>query len=271
MVLADNFGHIVDVIDANVKSGYAWPGAGLLFAYAFAGQIYCDFSAYTDIARGSAKLVGIELVLNFRTPYFANSPSDFWRRWHISLSTWLRDYLYIPLGGNRHGRWAEYRNLMLTMTLGGLWHGAGVLFIAWGVFHGLILAFQRVFPYDKKLEDWLGVIGRAIAILITSQLVVFSWILFRADTTTFLPLMSSIGTLFDAKDLYLFNMHARGVILLMMVVLITDFIGYIRGREFVAFFATLNPYLCAAAAVICYFATTIVGKRESTQFIYFAF
>ena len=139
-----------------MKAGYAWPGAGLIFAYAFAGQIYCDFSAYTDIARGSAKLVGIDLVLNFRTPYFASSPSDFWRRWHISLSTWLRDYLYIPLGGNRHGRWHEYRNLMLTMILGGLWHGAGVLFIAWGVFHGLILTLQRIFPYDRSSRTGPG-------------------------------------------------------------------------------------------------------------------
>lgn len=100
---------------------------------------------------------------------------------------------------------------MLTMTLGGLWHGAGVLFIAWGVFHGLILILQRVFPYDKKFEDSLGLVGRAIATLITSHLIVFSWILFRADTTTFLPIMSSIGAMFhaSASDMHMLNMHAR--------------------------------------------------------------
>jgi D-alanyl-lipoteichoic acid acyltransferase DltB (MBOAT superfamily) len=104
LALADNFGHVVDALDSTVHANIRLPGAGLLYAYAFAGQIYCDFSAYTDIARGSAKLIGVELVRNFHTPYFAASPGEFWRRWHISLSTWLRDYLYIPLGGNRHGK-----------------------------------------------------------------------------------------------------------------------------------------------------------------------
>ena len=151
LVLADNFGSIVDGIDQHLKSGFVWPGAGLLFAYAFAGQIYCDFSAYTDIARGSAKLIGVDLIRNFQTPYFAFSPGDFWRRWHISLSTWLRDYLYITLGGNRFGRLKEYRNLMITMTLGGLWHGAGILFVLWGIWHGLLLVFYRMVPIDQYL------------------------------------------------------------------------------------------------------------------------
>ena len=103
----------------------------MLFAYAFAGQIYCDFSAYTDIARGSAKLIGVDLIRNFNTPYFAASPIEFWHRWHISLSTWFRDYLYIPLGGNRHGRWMEYRNIMITMALG------GSVARRWCIFHPL--------------------------------------------------------------------------------------------------------------------------------------
>jgi len=118
IVLADNFGYVVDTIHTQVGQGYVWRGAGLIFMYAFAGQIYCDFSAYTDIARGSAKLIGVDLVRNFHTPYFSASPIEFWRRWHISLSTWLRDYLYIPLGGNRDGRWIEYRNVLITMVLG---------------------------------------------------------------------------------------------------------------------------------------------------------
>jgi alginate O-acetyltransferase complex protein AlgI len=104
VVLADNFGHITDSIDNQFRSNVGFAGGGLLLAYAFAGQIYCDFSAYPDIARGSAKLIGVDLIRNFNTPYFAASPTDFWRRLDISLSTWLRDYLYIPLGGNRHGR-----------------------------------------------------------------------------------------------------------------------------------------------------------------------
>src|SRR5262249_27972383 len=122
--LADNVGLIVS------QAGYARQAEGgnglaYIYMYAFAAQIYCDFSAYTDIARGLAKLFGIELTRNFLTPYLAHSPSDFWQRWHISLSRWLRDYLYIPLDGNQHGRLKTLRNLAITMFLGGLWHGAG--------------------------------------------------------------------------------------------------------------------------------------------------
>ncbi|MEY4544699.1 MAG: hypothetical protein RL685_894 [Pseudomonadota bacterium] len=119
-------------------------GLEVLFGvYAFAFQIYGDFSGYSDIARGTAKWMGFDLMHNFRMPYFAVNPSDFWRRWHVSLSSWLRDYLYIPLGGNRGGTWFTYRNLMLTMVLGGLWHGAAYNFVAWGVFHGGILCIHR--------------------------------------------------------------------------------------------------------------------------------
>lgn len=271
IALADNFGYIVDSIDTHMKTGFTWPGAGLIFGYAFAGQIYCDFSAYTDIARGSAKLVGIELVQNFRTPYFSASPGEFWRRWHISLSSWLRDYLYIPLGGNRFGRGIEIRNLMITMLLGGLWHGAGILFIAWGAWHGALLILYRLVPIDRVLERWLGIVGRAISIFVIFHLVVFGWILFRADTTTFGPLMSSIAALWSSTDWFLFRIFGQGVAALMLVVLVTDFIGYLRNIEFVEYFARMNPYLLSTVAVGCYFTITMLGKRESSQFIYFQF
>jgi D-alanyl-lipoteichoic acid acyltransferase DltB (MBOAT superfamily) len=114
-----------------------------LLIYAFAFQIYGDFAGYSDIARGVSKLMGFELIVNFRAPYLVTNAASFWRHWHISLSTWLRDYLYIPLGGNRHGRWQTYRNLGLTMFLGGLWHGAGGAYVLWGVYHGALLAIQR--------------------------------------------------------------------------------------------------------------------------------
>ena len=176
LALADNFGLVVDSIDDAMRAHLPVPGAGFLFAYAFAGQIYCDFSAYTDIARGSAKLIGVELVRNFHTPYFAASPGEFWRRWHISLSTWLRDYLYIPLGGNRRGRWMEYRNLMITMTLGGLWHGAGILFVLWGIFHGAMLVLYRLIPIDRYLIGRFGGAGKWVSIVITFHIVCFGWI-----------------------------------------------------------------------------------------------
>jgi alginate O-acetyltransferase complex protein AlgI len=272
MALADNFGHIIDAIESVQKAHIAAPGIGLLFAYAFAGQIYCDFSAYTDIARGSAKLVGVELVRNFHTPYFAASPGEFWRRWHISLSTWLRDYLYIPLGGNRYGHFAEYRNLMITMVLGGLWHGAGLLFILWGFWHGLMLVFYRIVPIDKYLTDALGVVGKWLSILITFHIVCFGWLLFRAHTDTFMPLVQSIGQLahHDA-DLTLFDLFGRGVLFLGAIVLLTDYLGYRKNVEFPELLKNLNPYVAALFAVVCYFGITILARREGAQFIYFQF
>jgi alginate O-acetyltransferase complex protein AlgI len=272
MALADNFGHIVESVDSIVNAKIAAPGIGLLFAYAFAGQIYCDFSAYTDIARGSAKLVGIELVRNFHTPYFAVSPGDFWRRWHISLSTWLRDYLYIPLGGNRFGKAVEYRNLMITMVLGGLWHGAGLLFILWGFWHGLMLVLYRALPFDKYLAEAFGFVGKWLAILITFHIVCFGWILFRAHFDTFMPLMESIGQLFrhGANRTY-FLLLGRGVLALGAVVLFTDYLGYRKNVEFPELFKSMNPYLVGAFAVVCYLGITILARREGAQFIYFQF
>jgi D-alanyl-lipoteichoic acid acyltransferase DltB (MBOAT superfamily) len=271
LVLADNFGHLTDAIESIVQGKIPLPGAGLIFAYAFAGQIYCDFSAYTDIARGSAKLIGVDLVRNFHTPYFAASPGEFWRRWHISLSTWLRDYLYIPLGGNRRGRWMEYRNLMLTMTLGGLWHGAGILFILWGVWHGLMLVLYRFVPINEYLTRTLGTAGKWISILITFHIVCFGWILFRAQTTTIVPLLQSIGQLFEPGDFTYTRFYGRGVAFLGSIVLVTDYLGYRQNVEFPELFRRLNPFVAAAAAAAFYFGVTILAKREAAQFIYFQF
>src|SRR5205814_3543068 len=134
-VIADNCALIANAAFGGSFGKPSLPVA-LLGMYAFAWQIYGDFSGYSSIARGCAQLMGFHFMVNFRQPYFAESIQDFWRRWHISLSTWLRDYLYIPLGGNRHGERKTYRNLMLTMLLGGLWHGANWTFVIWGGLHG---------------------------------------------------------------------------------------------------------------------------------------
>ena len=150
----------------------------LLGAYAFALQIYGDFSGYSDIARGSAQLLGFHFMVNFRQPYFANSLQDFWRRWHISLSTWLRDYLYIPLGGNRISMPRTYINILLTMLIGGLWHGASWNFVLWGGLHGSALAAERKLGNSEPrsaLIRWL----KRIAVF---NLVCFAWIFFRAPT-----------------------------------------------------------------------------------------
>ena len=143
IVIADGLAPLVDTV---YGGGSADPtGAQVAFAtWAFALQIYCDFSGYTDIARGVAKILGFELPVNFAQPYFATNPQEFWRRWHISLSTWLRDYLYISLGGNRGGRVKTYRNLFLTMLLGGIWHGAAWNYVLWGAYQGGLLCLHRV-------------------------------------------------------------------------------------------------------------------------------
>lgn len=183
-VVADNVGGIVENLERTIPAtggGSMPPGVGLVWAYAFTFQIYCDFSAYSTIARGIAKLFGVELMRNFHTPYFATNPSDFWQRWHISLSTWIRDYLYIPLGGNRGTAAKVMRNLVLTMFLGGLWHGAGVLFIVWGLYHGILLVIYRLFPIDDFLRRRFGRAGHVLSIVTFFHLVVIGWIFFRAQ------------------------------------------------------------------------------------------
>jgi alginate O-acetyltransferase complex protein AlgI len=156
----------------------------VLASYAFGIYAYCDFSGYADIARGTARLLGFELMLNFNLPYYTESLRDFWRRWHISLSSWLRDYLYIPLGGNR--RW-PLRNVWLTMVLCGLWHGAGWNYVMFGVYHGTILVLYRLAtPWRERWLSFRSPAGRWIwkvaSIVITFQVVSLSWPLFEAET-----------------------------------------------------------------------------------------
>jgi alginate O-acetyltransferase complex protein AlgI len=180
---------IADALAPFVNTAFTHPEANssatlILGAWAFAFQIYGDFSGYTDIARGSAWLLGINLPENFNQPYLSRSITEFWRRWHISLSTWLRDYLYIPLGGNKGSPIATYRNLFLTMLIGGLWHGAAITFVVWGGWHGFLLAFERRFTPARD-EDWQRKWRwpiDAIRAFVTFQLVCVGWVLFRATT-----------------------------------------------------------------------------------------
>lgn len=155
----------------------------ILGAISFAVQIYCDFSGYTDIAIGAATVLGFKIPINFNKPYFATSPSDFWRRWHISLSSWLRDYLYIPLGGNKKSKLRTYANLFIVMFLGGLWHGASWNFVIWGVLHGTYLALHKILvdkiPFLKDNALFRTKFGKVLSILITQYLVILAWIAFR--------------------------------------------------------------------------------------------
>ncbi len=189
--VADNLAAVVN----HVFDGAA-PASGvnvLLGTYAFAFQIYGDFAGYSNIARGTSKLMGIELIENFRFPYFVRSAPEFWRHWHISLSTWLRDYLYIPLGGNRGTPSRTRRNLMITMVLGGLWHGAAWTFVLWGVYHGLLLILYRAADRSRAVHAWIT--SRAAPAMLTSWLVMFhltcyGWLIFRARSAGHLAGMS---------------------------------------------------------------------------------
>ena len=163
----------VDAVFADPAAHSA--GDLLLALYGYAFQIYFDFSGYSDVAVGAARVLGFELPENFRRPYLAASPGEFWRRWHITLSTWLRDYLYIPLGGSRGGRWFTRRNLMVTMVLGGLWHGAAYNFLLWGVWHGALLVLSPRGGRTETLAGW----RRAGGVLLTFHLVLIGWLLFR--------------------------------------------------------------------------------------------
>jgi alginate O-acetyltransferase complex protein AlgI len=171
----------------------------LIGMYAYALQIYCDFSAYTDIAIGIANLLGYRFPDNFNQPYRALSVQDFWRRWHITLSTWLRDYLYIPLGGSHGGTWLTYRNIMITMLLGGLWHGASWNFVIWGGLHGAALVVERLLGATGE-ETGRRRVPAFISWLVTFHFVCLTWVFFRSPS--FEGAMSYLDTLLFGEAVF---------------------------------------------------------------------
>ncbi|OQB43460.1 MAG: Peptidoglycan O-acetyltransferase [Candidatus Hydrogenedentes bacterium ADurb.Bin179] len=181
VVIADNMAVIADTV-FNAPSEHHGL-AVLLGVYAYTLQIYGDFSGYSDMARGVARLMGFDPILNFRMPYFSMNPQEFWHRWHISLSTWLRDYLYISMGGNRKGRFRTYAHLFMTMLLGGLWHGAAWNFIFWGAYHGAALIVHRLWRELRGAPETApGLWTRLTCIFLTFHMAAFGWILFRVKT-----------------------------------------------------------------------------------------
>jgi D-alanyl-lipoteichoic acid acyltransferase DltB (MBOAT superfamily) len=198
--LAALLARFADPVFAHPRAYGAWEC--LLAAYAFAFQIYWDFSGYTDMARGCALALGFRFPENFRLPYLSASPREFWRRWHMTLSAWLRDYLYKSLGGDRHGRLATLRNLFVTMALGGLWHGAQWTFVIWGCYHGVLLMSQRLIsPPDGlgNIADTLPVLKasawKPLRIFLTFHLICLGWIFFRSESLTMA--MRFLGRLFS--------------------------------------------------------------------------
>ncbi len=183
LMLADALAPIVNQAYANPDL-YSGP-ALVLATYCFAFQIYGDFSGYSDVAIGAARVLGFDIPLNFNRPYFAANISTFWRRWHISLSSWLRDYLYIPLGGSRRGRPRVLFNLLVTMLLGGLWHGASWNFVIWGAIHGTLLVLHKLYLWSRKtekVEDTPRPLPRILLTVLTFHLVCVTWVFFRAET-----------------------------------------------------------------------------------------
>lgn len=201
LVIADRIAIVVNTVYNNYTnySGFTLIIATVLFAF----QIYCDFSSYSDIAIGCARVMGFELMKNFNKPYFSKSIAEFWRRWHISLGGWFRDYLYIPLGGSRHGKLKKYRNIMIVFLTSGLWHGAGWGFIVWGFLHGFyqvvgdLLKPAREYFIDKLNINRNGFFYRLSQIVIVFILVDFAWIFFRANTFS-----DAIGII---KNMFVFN------------------------------------------------------------------
>ena len=191
----------VNFVDRIFENPALFSGMENLFGvYAYALQIYCDFSGYSDIAIGVAALMGFSLPINFLSPYRAHSITDFWRRWHISLSTWLRDYIYIPLGGNRKGKSRQYLNLGVTMLLGGLWHGASWNFVFWGGLHGVALIFDKLW---LRLKIANTKVMKVIGVIVTFHFVCFAWIFFRARTFSDAWLM--LTRIFTSFNLSLFK------------------------------------------------------------------
>jgi alginate O-acetyltransferase complex protein AlgI len=262
--------NLVDrVFDApSIYSGFE----NLLAIYGYGLQIYCDFSGYTDIAIGVALILGFRLPVNFNSPYKARSITDFWKRWHISLSQWLRDYLYISLGGNRKGKIRTYLNLMITMLLGGLWHGASLKFIIWGGLHGIGLVINKIWDSIFKSRYRKRWIGRAFAVFITFQFVSFCWIFFRASDLDSVKIM--LKQIFEnfSPGSYMTVLPAySNALILMAVAYIIHFLPEKTKESYRGLFIKIP--LVAQIAVIMVVAILLFQMRttEVMPFIYFRF
>jgi alginate O-acetyltransferase complex protein AlgI len=266
IVFADFLGGFVDKVYA-APSDYSGL-ATLIAAYAYAFQIYFDFSGYTDIAIGSAKLLGFKLPINFDLPYIAKNPREFWRRWHVSLSTWLRDYLYISLGGNRKGEGRTYFNLMMTMALGGLWHGANWTFVLWGTYHGILISVQRLleekFEFVRKLTVSKSPVVSVLSAAVTFHLVCLGWVMFRAESLA--KISAILGNIFSRS--FTWESAQLPVVIMLFVAAVSHVVRgkwnmeewYIRLPAPIQAFG----YSCATVAIFLFFTT-------EERFIYFQF
>lgn len=288
MVIADRAAILVDTVFDNYRM---YRGTELIIAaIAFSIQIYCDFASYSIIALGAARIMGFELMENFNTPYFARNIRDFWSRWHISLSTWFKDYLYIPLGGNRKGKARKALNLMIVFFVSGLWHGANWTFVAWGGIHGFYqVAADLLKNVREKIRVKLQIKTDCISwkllqTAITYIMVVFAWIFFRADSIK--DALRYIKRIFDRPspwalfngDLYLLGLDRTEMNVLigsLIALLVVDLIRYRRKQMLDAFLFEQNIWFEWLVIILLIVAIYIFGEYgpafDAKQFIYFQF
>ena len=277
LIIADNMAVHVNTIFDDVEGltniGLVWWGA-----LAFGIQIYCDFSAYTDIAIGSAHLLGITLPENFDSPYTATSPQDFWRKWHISLSTWLRDYLYIPLGGSRNGPRVMFFALMTTMLLGGLWHGASWNFVLWGLIHGLLLIIHRVVKQNNTVTSLFTSKPRIFTLMgwiVTQYFIFMTWLIFRLeDSSILIPALKSyigIGSHWDTQEML---EHLPEIKFLTFGIAILFICGHLLSSKIGGFkhwISRQNPLVWGVLIGTMIGLSLTLRPAETADFIYFRF
>ena len=266
--VADNAAKIADKVYSSLDAS---SGFHILVAtYAFAVQIYCDFSGYSDIARGAAKTLGFEISLNFDIPYAARNPREFWRRWHISFSQWLRDYLYIPLGGSHQTAARVFLSLMVVMALGGLWHGAQWHFVFWGIYHGLLLAGYRLADGEISPQAPRSAIRNALAGLLMFHFTCLGWMLFRVQS---MEQMSTLAARLFGGSAGWFTAAALDdlsrVLLYSALVILLQVFQY-RSNNPVVSLGWRLP-LRVALYVTMYLSLTLGGAYDGPQFIYFQF
>lgn len=265
--MADNLAKLVEIIFSQTGTV---PGIEVLLgAYAFAFQVFGDFAGYSFIAMGVARLLGFELMVNFLYPYFVTNPAEFWRNWHISLSTWLRDYLYIPFGGNRGGLAMTCRNLFLTMFLGGLWHGAGWTFVIWGIYQGLLLISHRLYrTFVPAPQEQPGAI-RFLKAIIMFQLTALGWMFFRAVSVgqigDFLKSLLTNMSTPSEKTFYLATQIAFYTWLTVAIMAVQ------RNRNDLLAVTRLKGFLPWGFYLLMFYLLVIWGEFGGKQFIYFQF
>lgn len=278
VVIADRLAIYVNQVYNNPSDYHGLPL--IIATYFFAFQIYCDFSGYSDIAIGSARILGFKLILNFDKPYMAKSIREFWYRWHISLSSWFRDYLYIPLGGNRTSKFRWCINILVVFLISGLWHGANWTFVVWGTIHGFYILFTTItLPVRKKITDFFGIsnspLFQYLSILATFHLVVFAWIFFRANSLS--DAFIIISNLFDisTKDLYFsilgpFNIFELFVSIMSILFLLS--ISFFKQYKSFDDFLVKKPFILRWSLYYCLlFSIITFGVFEKSPFIYFQF